>query len=88
MLTAVFFRNAPAQDKSPLHSLEQAARDIGLYMNSDKNEFICFRSDEAFLLNGKPLKSVDQFIYLGNNISSTEQPPLLIPYLVNLKYLK
>ena len=32
---------------------------------------MCFNRDGASL-NGKPLKIVDQFIYLGRNISSTE----------------
>ena len=34
---------------------------------------MCFNQDSAIsLLNGKSLKEVDQFIYLGCNISSTE----------------
>ena len=32
--------NIPTQVKSPLDSLEQAARGIGFYMNSDKTDFI------------------------------------------------
>ena len=32
--------------ESLLHSLEQAARGIGLYMNSDKTEFVCFKQME------------------------------------------
>ena len=40
--------------------IEQAARGIGLYMNSDKIELMCFNQDGAiFLLNGKPLKLVN-----------------------------
>ena len=36
-------------------------------------EFIIFNQDGAIsLLNGKPLKLVDKFIYLGSNISSAE----------------
>ena len=35
----VFFTNTPAQAEYLLHSLEQAARDIVLHMNSDKTEF-------------------------------------------------
>ena len=34
--------NTPSQAKSLLHSLEQAARGIGLYVNLDKTEFMCF----------------------------------------------
>ena len=63
----------PAQAKSLLHKIEQAAAGIGLYMNSDKTDFICFNKDGANSpLNGKPLKLTDQFLYLSNNISSTE----------------
>ena len=64
--------NTPAQAKSLLHRLEQAARGVVLYMNSKKPEFMCFNQDDAISLNGKPLKLVDDFIYLGSNISSTE----------------
>ena len=65
--------NTPAQVKSLLPSLEQATRGIGLYENSDKTRFMCFNKDGAISsLNGKPLKFVDQFIYLSSNISSTE----------------
>ena len=38
----VLLVNKPAQVESFLHSWEQAARGISLYMNSDKTEFICF----------------------------------------------
>ena len=49
--------NTSAQAKSLLHSLEQAAEGIGLFMNSDKTEFMCFNQDVAiFLLNGKHLE--------------------------------
>ena len=34
--------NTPTQAESLQHSLEQAARGIGLYMNSDKTEFMHF----------------------------------------------
>ena len=33
---------------------------------------MCFNQDGAISLNGNPLKSVDQFMYLSNNISFTE----------------
>ena len=52
--------------------LEQPARRIGLFVNSDKTVVIYYDQDGVILLlNGKPLK-LDQFIYLGSNISSTE----------------
>ena len=63
----------PSQAKSLLHHLEQAARGISLCINSDKTKFVSFNRDSAMSsLNDKPLKLVDQFIYLGSNISSTE----------------
>ena len=58
--------------KSWLHSLEQPARCIGLYVNSDKRIFTCFNQDGAISLNAMPLKLVDRCIYLGSNISSIE----------------
>ena len=48
-----------------LHSLEQVAKGIGLY--------ICFKQYGAIsTLNGKPLKLINYFTYLGCNISSVE----------------
>ena len=36
-------------------------------------QFLCFKQEGAIsTLSGKPLKLVDQFTYLGNNVSSTE----------------
>ena len=34
--------NIPAQAESQLHSLERVADDIGLHVNADKTEFMCF----------------------------------------------
>ena len=33
--------NTPAQPKSLLHNLEQAAGGIGLYVNADKTDYMC-----------------------------------------------
>ena len=45
--------NTPAQEESLLYSLKQAARRIGLYMNADKTEFMCFEREGAiFTLSG------------------------------------
>ena len=38
----VLLSNTAAQVESLLHSLEQAARDSGLYVNLDKTELMCF----------------------------------------------
>ena len=37
--------NTFAQAKSLLNSLEQAAKGVGLYVNSDKTEFMYFNQD-------------------------------------------
>ena len=66
----VLLANTPVQTDSLLHNLKQAARGIGLYMNS---EFMHFNQDDTLSsLNDKPLILVDQFTYLGSNTSSTE----------------
>ena len=57
-----------------LHYLEKAARGIGLYVNSDKTEYMCYGpKGDIFTLDGKRLKAVDNFTYLGSDISSTER---------------
>ena len=53
--------NIPVQDDSLLYSLEQAAGGIGLYMNTNKTEFMNFKQGGAiFTWSSKPLKLVDQ----------------------------
>ena len=62
--------NTPAQAKSLLPSLEQAEQGIGLYVNANKKELICFKQEEAIsTLSGKPLKLVDLFAYLTSQAS-------------------
>ena len=39
-----FLENTPSQAESQLDILEQAARGIGLYVNSNKKEFLCFKT--------------------------------------------
>ena len=68
----VLLANTPTHAKSLLHSMEQAASGIGLYVNSDKTDFMGFYQGVISSLKYKPLKLVDQFIYIGSNISSTE----------------
>ena len=56
-----------------LHNLEQAAIGIGLYMISDKIEYMYFKDDGAITtLNVKPLKLVGYMTFLGSNISLME----------------
>ena len=48
--------NIPAEAESPLHSLEQAAGGIGLHVNKDKTEYMCFnqRGNISILKGGPP----------------------------------
>ena len=49
--------NSPTQDETLPNCQEQIARNISLFINSDKMEFMCFNPNDAIsLLNGKPLK--------------------------------
>ena len=67
-----FLDSISAQVKSLLYSLVQAAKGIGLYVNSDKTEFMCFNENgDISSLDDKPLKFVGQFKYHGTNITST-----------------
>ena len=59
--------------KSLLHSLEWAACGIGVHVNTDKTEYMCFNQrGDISTLNGGPLKLGYKFTYLGSSISSTE----------------
>ena len=65
--------NTPAQAETLQPSLEWAAVGIGLHINADKTEYMCFHQrDEIATLKGSSLKLVDKFTYLGSNVSSTE----------------
>ena len=54
--------------------MERAAAGIGLRVNADKTEYICFnqRGDISTLKSGLS-KLVDRFTYQENNVSSTEK---------------
>ena len=65
--------NTPAQAESQLHSLERAESGIGLHVNRDKTEYMCFnQKGDISTLNSGPLKLLDKFTYLGSTVSSTE----------------
>ena len=65
--------NTPTQAQSLLHSLEWAVGGIGLHVNIDRAEFMCFyQSGDIFTLNGRSLKFVDKFTYLRSSVSYTE----------------
>ena len=69
----VLLANTPAQAESRLHSLERVAGGIGLPVNTDKIEYMCFnqRGYISTLKRG-PLKRLDKFTYLWSSVSSTE----------------
>ena len=57
--------NTPTEAEFLLHSLEQTAGRIGLYVN--ENKFKSFKQERSIsTLSGKPLKFTDQFTNLGN----------------------
>ena len=61
-----------------LHILEQSAAFIGLHVNATKTEYMCYKQDSPIeTLNKTPLKKVDDFVYLGSNIISTEKNVLI-----------
>ena len=66
--------NTPDQAKTLLHSLEQAAAGIGLYVNAHKTEYMCYnQTGDISTLDETPLKLVDKFTYLGSSVESTEK---------------
>ena len=59
--------NISAQAESLLHSLEQAAGGIGLFVKANKTEFMCFKQKKTITtLIGKLLKLIDLFICLNS----------------------
>ena len=66
--------NTPNQAETLLHSLERATAGIGLHVNAQKAEFMCFnQKGDISTLDGTSLKLVDKFTYLGSSVSSTEK---------------
>ena len=58
-----------------LHNIEKVAKQIGLYLNEDKTEFICENQDASVGMKNladKHIKQVLDFKYLGSYIASTE----------------
>ena len=66
--------NTPDGAETLLHSLEQAAAGVGLYVNAHKTEYMCYnQKGDISALDGTPLKLVDKFTYIGNSVESTEK---------------
>ena len=60
----VLHANTPAQAESLVYNLKWAAGGIGLYVNADKMEYMCFNQNgNISTLNGGSLKLVDKFTY-------------------------
>ena len=56
-----FLANTPAQTESLLLSLEQATGGIGLHVNPDKTDYMCFnKRDDIFILNNGSLNQDDK----------------------------
>ena len=65
--------NSPAQAKSLLHNLEQAAGIICLHVNTKEPWVHVFKWEGVISsLSGRPLEFVGKFTDLSSNISSTE----------------
>ena len=65
--------NAPSQVETLVHSLERAAVGTGLHVNAHNTEYMSFnQKGDISTLNGRSLKRVDKFTYLGSSVSSTE----------------
>ncbi|CAI9724389.1 Hypothetical predicted protein [Octopus vulgaris] len=54
-----------------LHLLENAAANIGLYVNEKKTKFATLNTTGT--IEQKPLKNVKEFTYRGSNIMSTKK---------------
>ena len=57
-----------------LHLLEDAAKEVGLYVNASKTEHINFNQEGTIKTKaGNSIKAVENFIYLGSESNSTEK---------------
>ena len=71
--TIALLANTPAQAETLLHGLERAATGIGLHVNADKTEYVCFNQRGIIsTLKGGPLRQVVKFTYQGSSVSSTK----------------
>ena len=65
--------NTPAQAETLLQGLEWSAAGIGLHVNADNREYVCFNQrGDISTQNGNSLKPVDKFTDIRNSVSSTE----------------
>ena len=65
--------NIPAQAETLQDRVEWTAAGIGLHINVEKTEYMCFNQRGVIsTLNDSSWKLVDKFTYLENRVSSTE----------------
>ena len=61
-----------------LHILKKSAAFIGLHVNATKTKYMCYdQGSTTKTLNKTLLRKVDDFVYLSNNIASTEKDVLI-----------
>ena len=61
--------NSPTLAQSLLHNLGRASSSIGLHVNADKTEYMCFnQKGNISTLKGGPLKLVDKLTNLGTSV--------------------
>ena len=71
----------------PAYSLERAAGGIGLYVNIDKTECMCFNQrGNISTLNSGPLKLMDKLTYFGSSVTSIKNDIINSLYF-KLKYI-
>ena len=72
--------NTLRQAEELLHRTQDAAKQIGLHINEKKTEYMTFHIDNPTLqtLDGKNLKYVNDFLYLGSWIGSCEKDVCVI----------
>ena len=65
--------NTPTQAESQLSAPGSAAGGIGLHVNTNNREYVCFNQEgDISTLNNSSLKLVDKFTYHGSSVSSIE----------------
>ena len=65
--------NTLAQTETQLHGLGRTATGMGVHVNTNKTEYICFNQrGDISTLNGSSLKLVDKFTYQESSHSSTK----------------
>ena len=72
-VAAIMMLNKNSNSAAQTEYLLWATGSIGLRVNGDKTEYMCFNQrGDISTLKGSPLKLVDKFTYLGSSVSSTK----------------